>query len=525
MDNNVIGGVAQEKCAESAESSAFAEGIMVPIGTMDNGQPFVQDFSAIPHLLICGFSGSGKTSFVQTITTLIASKYTPEKVKYIIFDSKLVDYTAYTAMPHLLIPVISDEKKVDGALSWAAAEIKNRLKQFVECSTTDLTAYNANCEINKSGVLPHIFIILDDFSSINQNGESLSPLMDILKNGRPAGIHMILVTSLTSSKVLAKDILSNVSCRISFGVSSRADSRIAIGQNGAEELRSPGELYFKGQGNLVKCQGSYMPDEDVVKTIKQLQRQNRKSISELGTMAEHIFDTPISTVSDDFVNDPMLDEAVRTVVEAGQASTSLLQRRLRLSYARAGRLIDAMEQLGIVGSHEGSCPRQVLMTVAQWQAMNSGIDNKIGDEVNCEAESSEPLKSTEVSDEEPPDIEMRDFPWFYFEGSGICVSENQIRISKKVMTKYGSGTSTFSFNGKSIAGLTYRRPHMFSHGYIQFVMKPNVNIIHLDPSLTVATPENLPELLKIEFPNDIARTMKSFMIQISDDTGIRLTEL
>lgn len=516
MDNNVVGGIAQEKMAKSVESPFVAGEIAVPIGTMADGEPFIQDLSAIPHLLICGFSGSGKTSFVQTITTLIASKYTPEKVKYIIFDSKLVDYTAYTAMPHLLVPVISDEKKAGTALSWAVTEIGSRLKQFAECSTKDLTTYNANCEINGTDMLPHIFVVLDDFSSLNLNGEAILSLMDTLKNGRPAGIHMILVTSLTSSKVLTKEILSNVSCRISFSVSSRADSRVAIEQNGAEELHSPGELYFRGQGKLIKCQGSYMPDEDIEKTIKQLQRHSRKSISALGAMAEQIFDTPISTVSDDSVNDPMLDEAVRTVIETGAASISLLQRRLRLGYARAGRLINEMERLGIVGPHEGSAPRKVLMSMTQWQAMNNESSSK---------ESSEASDSAELLNEDPPDIEMRDFPWFYFGKSGMCVSDNQIRISKKVMTKYGSGISTISFNGKSVSGLTYRKPHMFSCGYVQFSMKPNVNIIHLDPNLAFATQENLPELLKIEFPNDIARTMKSFMIQISDDTGIRLTEL
>lgn len=530
VESNMTQSVASANLQQNEKFTPVSGEVVVPIGTTEDGNTFVQDLGQIPHILVCGFTGSGKTSFVQAVTTNIATKYAPEKVKFIIFDTKRVDYTAFKEMPHLLLPVESDSNRATGIISWLSAEGKNRFKMFADTATKDIVSYNKQCEENGNETLPYIFAILDDFSSLQLSNDITSPLIDVLKNGRVVGIHLIIVTSLTSSKILQKDILSNVPCRIAFCVSTRADSRVAIEQNGAETLSVPGELIFRYQNQLVKCQGVYIPDEEVDKAIKKLQHQSRKNISALGNMAANIFDDSASSQQDkttvtDFDEDPMLPYAVDAVLEAGQASTSLIQRKLKIGYARAARIIDLMEQLGIVSPYEGSMPRKVLITRGQWQTMRYGDDipspAKVVETHNPSVGATAfiPVKTDE---EEPPDIKMRNFAQFSFNGIGVCIRDNQIRISNKVMTRLGPGKTTVSFNGKSVAGLTYKKPHLFSRGYIQFRMKPKVNIINNYSDLITVTRDNISNLLKIEFSGDVARTMKSFMVQISEDIGVSL---
>lgn len=531
VESNMTQSVASANVQQNEKFMPVSGEVVVPIGTTEDGNTFVQDLGQIPHILVCGFTGSGKTSFVQAVTTNIATKYAPEKVKFIIYDTKRVDYTAFKEMPHLLLPVESDSNRATGIISWLSAEGKNRFKMFADTATKDIVSYNKQCEKNGNGTLPYIFAVLDDFSSLHLSNDITSPLIDVLKNGRVVGIHLIIVTSLTSSKILQKDILSNVPCRIAFCVSTRADSRIAIEQNGAEGLSVPGELIFRWQNKLVKCQSVYMSDEEVNKTIKKLQHQSRKNIGTLGNMAAQIFEESVDNQNDEITtvnteeNEHLL-QAIEIVIETGSASTTLLQRKLKIGYARAARIIDQLEERGIVGPYAGSMPRQVLITKERWHAIQYGDDISI------------PTKTVEISnstvgaiapvkndDEEIPDIEMRNFAQFSFNGIGLCITDNQIRISNKVMTRLGPGTTTASFNGKSIAGLTYKKPYIFSKGYIQFRMKPKLNIINNNSDLIPVTKDNISDLLKIEFGGDVANTMKSFMTQISEDVGIPLTLL
>ena len=533
IESNMTQSVANENLQQNGEYAPVQGEVIVPIGTTEDGNIFVQDLGLIPHLLVCGSTGSGKTSFIQAITTSAAVKYTPEKVKFVIYDSKNIDYTAFNSMPHLLLPVVSDSKKAAGIISWLSSEEQRRFKMFADAATKDIVSYNKQCENNNSETLPHMFIILDDFSSLQLNSDIALPLIDVLRNGRIAGIHLIIVTSLTSSKILQNDILSNVPCRIAFRVSTRADSRVAIEQNGAEALSIPGELIFRGQTQLVKCQGIYMSDEEVDKAIKKLQHQGRKNINTLGNLAANIFDDPASDQRDktaitDYEEDPMLPDAVNIVLETGQVSVSMLQRRLKLGYSRAARIVDLMESRGIIGPFERSMPRKILITKEQWHAMQHGNDMSSLKETAGASRflvGTDTPSTVKTDEEERADIEMRNFAQFSFNGIGLCISDNQIRISNKIMTKLGPGTSTASFNGKIVAGLTYKKPRMFSRGYIQFRMKPNINIVNNDSYLFTVTKDNLSSLLKIEFGSDAARTMKSFMVQISEDIDVPLTIL
>lgn len=537
MDNDFLtGGVSQNfiyECNTQESNTSQAEEIIAPIGTRANGESFFQEISQIPHFLICGFSGSGKTSFVQTVTTYIVAHYPPEKVRFIIYDFKNVDYNVFNALPHLIMPVITDGRKASGMISWLSFENKKRLKLFADSSVKDITAYNKQCAMSDGQKLPHLFVILDDFSSVQFDDDTAASLMDVLKNGRPVGIHFVIVTSLTSSRVLHKDILSNVPCRISFCVSTRADSRVAIEQNGAENLSVPGELIFRWQNNLVKCQGVYVPDEEAQKTIRKLQRKNQNSIATLGNKAAQIFDNPSAeqnakaTVTS-LDEDELFPAAVDVVLETGQASVSMLQRRLKLGYSRIARLVTMMEERGVVGPFDGSKPRQILITKGQWQTIKNGTDksfDKTAISSNQSSFVSNTTPNTETDDVEDPDIIMRDFAQFNLSDIGLCITDNKIKISNKIMTKYGPGTTTVSFNGKSIAGLTYKKPRMFSRGYIEFIMKPNVKIINNSSQLITITRENLSDILKIAFDNNVSHTMRTFMTQISQDIDVPLSVL
>jgi hypothetical protein len=537
MDNDFLAGDAAQSCAYEGniqQSNMSKTGkIITPIGTKADGELFFLDISPIPHFLVCGFSGTGKTSFVRTVMTYIATHYSPEEARFLIYDSRNVDYNDFNALPHLATPVITGDRKVAGSISWLSLERKKRLKVLADSSAKDIVTYNKQCAVSGNEKLPHLFVILDDFSSVKLDNDTTVSLMDVLKNGRPVGIHFILVTSLTSSKVLQRDILSNVPCRISFCVSTRADSRVAIEQNGAENLCVPGELIFRWQNNLVKCQGVYLPDEDIQRAIKKLQRQNKKSVNALGNMAAQIFENPSSNQSTQTPAtasecDELFPAAVDVVFETGQASASMIQHRLKLGYTRAVRLIDMMEECGIVGPYEGSKPRQILVTKAQWQAKNGTsnyFDSIVAETRNSSVSTANTTSNTNSDDDELPDIIMRNFAQFNFSDIGLCITDNQIKISNRVMTKYGPGTTTASFNGKSVAGLTYKKPRIFSCGYIEFIMKPNVKIINNSSHLITITKDNLSDILKIEFDNNVSHTMKTFMTQISQDIGVPLNEL
>ncbi len=291
--------------------------------------------------------------------------------------------------------------------------------------------------------------------------------------------------------------------------------------SGAEGLRVPGELLFRWQNTLLKCQGVYMPDEDIQRTIRNLRHQRMTNMNVLGTMAAQIFEDS----QNDHASAPPVDEealfsaAVDTALESGQISASTLQHRLKVGYNTASNLVNLMEKRRIIGPMEGAKPRQLLITKAQWQTIKSG-NHDAGQNL---ASREHTAVNKDAASSENPDMKMRDFAQFHFRNVGLCIKDNQIVITTRVMTKYGPGTTTASFNGKSIAVLSYKNPRMFSPGYIQFLMKPNVQIISTNPDLIAIAKEELPDILKIEFDNNAAPTMKLFMTRIAEDIGIPLT--
>lgn len=522
-----------EKDKQQFNESEVKE-IIVPIGIRTDGESFFQNISEIPHLLVCGVSGSGKTSFIQTVITYLAINYRSEEVNFLIYDSKYVDYSMFNTLPHIVMPVIKDDKKAIDVISQLSVECNWRLKQLTNRSVRDIFSYNKRCDITAKERLPHLFVVLDDFSSMRLDVETTDLLKNILSIGRAVGIHFIFVTSAVSpSKILVKDILTYVPGRICFCVSNGIDSKLVVDKTGAENLSIPGELIFKWRNNFVKCQGMYTTYEDIQKTIKKVPMSERKSTYAFESMKIKSLDNfsseqSLQTIMKALDEEELFLDAVDVVFEAGQASMQLIQRRLRLGYARSARLIDRMEECEIIGSYAGAEPREINMTWAQWQTIKNKIlenSKSVENAYDPSGISSDKVLDKVFDDEESPDIIMRNFPRFNFNNVGLRVNENQIEISIRSKTKGGSYISTASFNGKSVAEITYRKPHMLSCGYIQFGIKPNVEIINNTPHLKKVTEKNLQDILKIKFNKRVENTIKSFVIQISQDIGILLNEL
>ncbi|MBR4109090.1 MAG: DNA translocase FtsK [Oscillospiraceae bacterium] len=509
-----------ENSAYEQAPTAYAQNqngeIVLSLGSDANGEAFNQNLSSIPHFLVSGFSGAGKTSFVQSVMTHICSSQTEDDVRFIIYDSKAIDYSVFNGTPHMLLPVITDETKAAGAVLWLNTEVQRRIKALFDAGTKDIAGYNRRAATR----LPRIFAIFDDFSSTRFDTQTVAALTNVLKNGRVAGVHCVLVTSMPSSQALQKDIISNLPCRISFCVSSRADSRVAIEQNGAENLQVPGEMIFKYQNIFAKCQALYVPFVDVQAAMKQLCKKQKKDLNQLGNMAANIFadeKTAQKETKGELDGDEMLPAAVDVVLETGQASVSMLQRRLKLGYARAARIVDEMEEMGIVGPFQGSIPREILITKQQWDAMRGVAPNPA-----VKQQSSAAAKRTVA--EEPP-IALRDFSEFSVANGTISIYGNEVHVSKKVMTRYGSGTTTAHFTGDSFSALIYKKPRLFSPGYIEFKFKDETDFTNNQPHLIDISQSDISEFLRSEFSSAQAKIVHLFLLQLAEDAHVPITEL
>lgn len=355
-----------------AKNTAPSEGLVVPIGIDSEGNLFYQDISKISHFLVSGFTGSGKTHFVQSLITYLSNHYPVDDTGFIIYDFKSVDYASFNALPNLVFPIISDPQKVASIISLISYECKKRLSLLANFHSEEIISHNKKCSTVATGKLPHWFLILDDFSSIHFNNEATSSLMEIFLYGRSVGIHLVFVTSLTSSKILQKDILSNIPCRVSFCVSTKSDSRIAIGQNGAENL-GPGELIFRYYHNIVKCQRIYAPEQCTPTIIQNSQYKSTVSRSPLVNMNSKISDNSIKNTCEHSSHslsesDELFFSAVEIALNSSVISTSILQKELKLDYKTAANLMDIMEQRSIISSFDGLPFRKVLITRDQWDS-------------------------------------------------------------------------------------------------------------------------------------------------------------
>ena len=336
------------------------------------GVSMVGDIAKMPHMLVAGATGSGKSVCINSIVTSILYKATPEEVRLIMVDPKVVELAVYNGIPHLLIPVVTEPKKAAGALNWAVGEMERRYHLFAEKNVR----YNQLAVGDEEIVaMPHIVIIIDELADLMMTSpkEVEDAIMRLAQKARAAGMHLIIATQRPSVDVITGTIKANVPSRIAFAVSSSVDSRTILDMGGAEKLLGKGDMlyYPVGAAKPIRVQGCFVSDAEV-ETVVEFVKKNAEAdyddkIIESIDNAAAKGDKAAGGGEDD--SDEMLPAAIEVVVESGMASTSMLQRRLKLGYARASRLIDEMEARGIVGPFEGSKPRTVKLSKTEWQEM------------------------------------------------------------------------------------------------------------------------------------------------------------
>ena len=358
--------------------------LSVALGKDVAGNMAIADIAKMPHALIAGATGSGKSVCINTIITSIIYKAKPSEVKFVMVDPKVVELSVYNGIPHLLIPVVTDPKKAAGALAWAVQEMDNRYNLFAQKGVRDLKGYNAMAEKEETGTLPQIVIIIDELADLMMVAakEVEDSICRLAQKARAAGMHLIIATQRPSVDVITGIIKANIPSRIAFAVSSQVDSRTILDQVGAEKLLGKGDMLFypSGAPKPTRVQGAYVSDEEVEKIVSFVKSNGEATYSEdILQSIENSNKTDKELAAEaegtDDDTDPFLMEAIDVVVETGQASTSFIQRRFKVGYARAGRIIDQMEERGIISGYQGSKPRQVLMSMERWQELKMGENN------------------------------------------------------------------------------------------------------------------------------------------------------
>ena len=344
-------------------------GIPVGLGKDIAGKPVITDLAKMPHLLVAGTTGSGKSVCVNTLISSILFSRKPEEVKLLLIDPKMVELSIYNGIPHLMAPVVTDMKKAAAVLRWAVREMEARYKAFAASGKRDIKSYN---EAHPKAAMPLIVLIIDELADLMMTApddieESISRLAQM---ARAAGIHMVLATQRPSVNVITGSIKANVPSRISFAVGSQIDSRTILDMAGAEKLLGKGDMLFApiGANKPIRVQGAFISDDEVEKLVEFVKAQREPEYDNTVTQEVEKEAEKESSDANDVYRDELLERAVNLVMESGQASVSMLQRRFRIGYTRAARLVDTMEYLKIVGPSMGSKAREILMSPEQAKA-------------------------------------------------------------------------------------------------------------------------------------------------------------
>jgi len=374
VPNNEIETVYLKEVLEAPEFRKHKSKIAFALGKDISGECIVADIARMPHLLIAGATGSGKSVCINSIIMSILYKASADEVKMMMIDPKMVELGVYNGIPHMLIPVVTNPKKAAGALNWAVQEMTNTYKLFAEKGVRDLDGYNNLASKDDSvEYLPQILIIIDELSDLMMvaPNEVEDAICRLAQMARAAGMHLIVATQRPSVDVITGLIKANIPSRISFAVTSQVDSRTILDMGGAEKLLGRGDMLFYpvGKPKPIRVQGAYVSDAEVEKVVEFIKAHASAEYNE--QVMDEINKESVSSRNDETDDDELLPEAIELVIESGQASVSFIQRKLRVGYARAARIIDQMEARGIVGKFEGSKPRQVLITKQQWMEMTA----------------------------------------------------------------------------------------------------------------------------------------------------------
>ena len=406
VPNKYVSMVTMRELIDSSEFKNAKSNLTCVLGKDISGNIVTADLAKMPHLLIAGTTGSGKSVCVNSLLMSILFRATPDQVKLLLIDPKMVEFSKYKGLPHLLIPVVSDAKKAAGALNWAVTEMMQRYKMFSEYDCKDITSFNSLVESNIKYIeenetadeqvcmdvnglpvpkekLPRIVIAIDELADLMMVAakEVEDAICRLAQMARAAGMHLVLATQRPTVNVITGLIKANIPSRIALKVSSSIDSRTILDFGGAESLIGRGDMLFSpvGASKPMRVQGCYASDDEIEGVTNYIKKQHRAQYNEeieekIRRIAAEEMDKGSRGSEggdDDFSADDKMEEAIKCVIDAGQASTSMLQRRLKVGYARAGRIIDEMEQMGIVGPYQGAKPRDVLITYQEWLERNN----------------------------------------------------------------------------------------------------------------------------------------------------------
>ena len=518
-----------EKQKNFLENGAYADAkgeFMVPLGKKQDGTYLIRDLSAIPHILICGFSGTGKTSFVQTVLTLLINNNA--NVRLIIYDSKGIEYNAFTSLKQFQKPIFTYENGFHALIKYLSEETKVRFKKFVKVGSRDVTSFNIQCKKNNMVELPGIYVVIDDYAMLRSNKDDLSLLLDLIGKGRISGIHFWIVSSMVSSKWLSKELRSLVPCKISFYLISKAESKLFIDQPGAEELHIPGEIIVKLPNEITKCHCSYATYENIQMMLQDNAAKQAKDLDILADKtAEAFVEDNINQEQDEF--DEYVYEAGSVIIESGRASIGIIQRKFGIGFNRAARIMNQLEDIGLVGPEIGTHPREILLTAEEWLSLVEDSQSGRNQFVFKERIKETKTNSTEKDKNNIPfvvqEIQMRSFADFKVGEYIFGISENQIKLVQSVMTCLGPGTTTAKFSGNSVEKVIYKKPRLFVKGYIQFQIKKDVNLVNENPRLLHVDNDNISRFTKIEFGFDTSKIIYLFLKQISEDISVPIMEV
>jgi len=370
VPNKVKSSVYLRSLIDSKEYKAVKSNIPFALGKDIAGKNIIASIDKMPHLLIAGATGSGKSVCINSLIMSILYRAKPDEVKLILIDPKVVELSIYNGIPHLLIPVVTDPRKASNALNWAVTEMTTRYKVFAQNSVRDISSYNEKMVKENQDKMPQIVIIIDELADLMAvaSSEVEECITRIAQLARACGIHLVIATQRPSVDVITGVIKANIPSRIAFAVSSYIDSRTILDSNGAEKLLGKGDMLYHpmGMAKPIRIQGTFISDDEIKRVVENIREQQIDIKSQrTNEIIEEIEKTPnLEEKVDEY-----LEQAIEMVVNDGQASASYLQRKFKVGYSRAARIIDQLEERGIVGGHEGSKPRKVLITKEELEEM------------------------------------------------------------------------------------------------------------------------------------------------------------
>ncbi|MGI6086030.1 MAG: DNA translocase FtsK [Acetivibrionales bacterium] len=383
VPNKEVAPISLRSVLESVEFKKHKSQLAVALGKDISGENIVIDLSKMPHILIAGATGSGKSVCINSIIISLIYKAAPEDVKLFMIDPKVVELGVYNGIPHLLIPVVTDPNKAAGALRWAVSEMTTRYKLFADRGVRDLLGYNASVEETGEGSkLPQIVIIIDELADLMMVAphDVEDSICRLAQMARAAGMHLVVATQRPSVNVITGVIKANIPSRVAFAVSSQVDSRTIIDMGGAEKLLGKGDMLYYPVGipKPIRVKGAFVTDKEVELVVDFVKNQIKPHYDE--EIIENINDNVKNGDESDSDNqyDELLNQAIEAVIDCGQASVSFIQRKFKVGYARAGRIIDQMAERNIISGYEGSKPRRILITRERWNEMKMSTS---GDEV------------------------------------------------------------------------------------------------------------------------------------------------